>query len=130
MRRVNAAASLPKCLINEMRAERRPGKVHDLDPLLFQRPVGRRITKSAVTSSAAGLRRCRDTECSIQGPRHHAATTWAKSGIPVQQGVRAMGWSSPAILKVYVDLAERDVAAAFGLGSKLTKKRTPCEFRG
>jgi hypothetical protein len=27
------------------------------------------------------------------------------------------------MLKVYVDLAERDVAAAFGLGSKATKKR-------
>ena len=48
----------------------------------------------------------------------------------MQQGVRAIGWSSPAMLKVYVDLGERDVAAAFGLGSKLTKKPTPCEFQG
>ncbi len=33
------------------------------------------------------------------------------------------------MLKVYVDLAERDVAEAFRLGNKRRKKGKLCEFR-
>ena len=32
-----------------------------------------------------------------------------------------MGWSSPAMLKTYLELAEKDVAAAFGLGRKVKR---------
>jgi integrase len=92
-------------------SERRTVEVHDLDPLLFQRPDGRRITKSAVNIIHRKVRDAAGIEFWFRDWRHHAATTWAKAGIPVQQGVRAMGRSSPAMLKVYVDLAERDVAA-------------------
>ena len=113
-------------VINDLRAERIPGKVYELDPLVFRRDNGRSINGAAVN-------RAHREVCKVAGIanfqfrdfRHVAATAWARAGIAPQQACKAMGWSSPAMLKVYVDLAEKDVAAAFGLGQCQTKvKRT------
>ena len=47
---------------------------------------------------------------------HHVVTTRAKQKIATLQAVKAMGWSSPKMLKVYLELAGGDVADAFGTG--------------
>jgi hypothetical protein len=110
MCRVDAAACLQKCFKTkcERAQDRRGPRFRPAALPATGRQAHHQVSRQhhyRKVCAAAGI------EFWFRDWRHHAATTWAKAGIPVQQGVRAMGRSSPAMLKVYVDLAERDVAA-------------------
>lgn len=120
-----------RSILEEIRAERRKGiAVPNVKGLIFTNADGTPITKGQIQYQIErALKQTGIRKFVFHNYRNTALTEWARRGINVDVAMKASGHSSVEMHKRYIDLQAKDVATAFGTGSKMateiaTRKRS------
>ena len=103
-------------ILDDIRADKKSGvRIENVAGLIFTRDDGRPISKDIIQNEvekaikAAGVKKF-----VFHNYRNMALTEWARAGINVDMAMKASGHSSVQMHKIYLDLQDADVAAAFG----------------